>query len=281
MRKLALLKLKDNLTVYEAGDYLAEGAGVDSELPFAHVVDLVNEGKLNLYLYPAGLRKKLFIDYDSELEGNECELRGEQKFISVFLNTCAYTLHVEAGAEIEGDVFVGKNISWFLATDGMTKAEALENTVLTNRISTITDVIYQPYENSTGFFYIKREEIDALIAQIQDTHEPEKNEHLIKPNAVNQHAIIELNEKIKALEDEKEELKAQLNVQPSPRNSSLLVIARAYELYSKGKESTHTQAAFNAELRDGNDLHGMRVRTIDGLLSTAAKALDQERKRKQ
>lgn len=282
MSNLAILKLKDNLTVYEAGAYLAGVMGVEDKFSFVHIMGLVNEVKLNLYLNPLGLHKhrQPQLDYDQEFEGNMTALRGEQKFTSVYLDSCAHTLHVKAGAEITGDIFVGEPI-FFMDDEAIAKARLLENKVFTDRVSTITETLYQSDEDGESFFYIKRKEIDALVAQIQDTHEPEKNEHLMKMNVVNQHAIIELNQKIKVLQDENIELKAQLNTKSKPAKSQLLVIARAYELYSKGKESTHTKAAFNAELRDDNDLHCLSERTINGLLSKATIALDQERKRKQ
>lgn len=279
MSNLALLKLRDYLTVYEAGAYLVKTVGAEDKYHFAHISMLVNEGKLNLYLKPDAFHenKKPWIDYDPELLGNDCQLRGEQKFVSVYLDSCEYTVYVNAGAEITGNVFAGRDVSVLTCagndTEGIARAAALENTLLTNRVSIIPNTLYQSDEDGESFFYIKRKEIDLLIASTQDTYEPEKEKHLKEIN--------ELNAKIKALEDNNSELKTQLNTKLKPAKSQLLVIARAYELYSKGKESTHTKAAFNAELRDDNYLHGLSERTINGLLSEAANALDQERKRKQ
>ncbi|HKM36071.1 MAG TPA: hypothetical protein VJY83_00330 [Thiopseudomonas sp.] len=175
MSSLTLLKLKDNLTIYEAGAYLGWVMGLENKLCYqriAQVSGLVNEGKLNLYLNPNGFQEgtKRWVEYDSELEGNDCELKGEQKFISVFLNNSQPT-NMNAGAQIIGDVFAGSNISFFTCAENdaecIARAVALENTFLTNRISTITSSLCQREGRGDAFLYIKRKEIDALVAALK------------------------------------------------------------------------------------------------------------------
>ena len=148
MSIIGLLKLKDNLTVYEAGSYLAELMGVEDKFFFVHIMGLVNEVKLNLYLNPLGLpeRSQSQINYDQVFEGNTTTLRGEQKITNVYLDSCAYTLYVKADAEITGDIFVGEPIL-FMDDEAIAKATPLANKIFTNRVSTITETLYQSDED--------------------------------------------------------------------------------------------------------------------------------------
>lgn len=82
-----------------------------------------------------------------------------------------------------------------------------------------------------------------------------------------------------------ENLAAQINGNHSEKqqnqslnNSALLLIGRALELYLQDG-TNRNQDRFVSDIIEGNDLYGLKERTIKGLLSKANKALEEARKK--
>lgn len=75
------------------------------------------------------------------------------------------------------------------------------------------------------------------------------------------------------------ELEAE-NTSENPKDSALILIARALELYQKERPERNTQANFVLALRQGNEgLRGLSERTVNQHLADAKKVIDQERKK--
>lgn len=78
-----------------------------------------------------------------------------------------------------------------------------------------------------------------------------------------------------------QKLKADLRKKPnneSPKNSALLLIARALEIYQQGDPMRYTQDRFINDVIGDENIHGLGDRSIKGLLAEAKKLLKDRRK---
>lgn len=104
-------KLRKNLTISEAHQYLAKSIGTkDGNLSVKYIVNLINDGLLSLYLTPENFSTEIIcsvIDDDCiEYIGNGCHLAGEQKIINAYLSTKGNLVILNENTTLLGDLFV-------------------------------------------------------------------------------------------------------------------------------------------------------------------------------
>lgn len=277
---LKLCKLKDHLTALEAEFYFCAEMGFEKTHTLDHIKNLINEGKIDLYLQPLAIPYpyKNRISHELQNQYSICEFKGLQKLTEIyfsFKHASQYDdaegfISINGGAKITGDALVKKqeqNVKDEDGSDLKANHDINRDSIVKNITSKLTDDMIVTFEEA-DFFVIIKKELDQFIAKLK---EPNRTETFLE---------LELRAENEQLRNEINGLKKELDeLSKNPSNSIFLALGRAYELYHEQNPSRHTQDNFIIDLRDEEKLHGMSPRNLQDMLAKANTMLKDIRKK--
>ena len=201
---VALLSLKDNLTIAEAGDYLVGILGVESASSFSYIAGLVNEQKINIYINSTllGIHYTCSnLSIEDIIDNNVSFGRDELKFKVVYLRGKESLAGISGTVEVEIANRKKANAFYSVSLSGNEDVLHIRDNDRGDVVIQGEVLIYQDFGNGfvlppplkkgmltkateiaiygNGFFYIKRKEIDTLVAATQPEQAPQ--EDFIKP----------------------------------------------------------------------------------------------------
>lgn len=189
MTSLELLKLRENLTIYEAHQYFIKSTVTNDEsLSIDYIVNLINDGLLSLHLNPENFSMKIICSVTDddciEYICNECRLLGEQKITKAYLSRAKdslITLNKETA--LLGDVLVDEvsEVIQRLAKLDDTPEHIKKDIEDTNKnaykfLKRKKSILSKPLKVNINHYglYVKRLEIEELLAASQPEQKPYK-----------------------------------------------------------------------------------------------------------